>query len=235
MRDWLRKWGPTLKALLALAILVAIGRRFWQDLQYPELWQRSFHAGWLILSGVLYLLGMATSAWFWYRLLRRFEQQPTVSNTIRAYYLGHLGKYVPGKAWGLLLRSTLAAGPGVRVGVAALTCFYEVLTTMTSGALLGFLLLAAFGPDRAVQLDWDTFTRLFDQETAKAVILDRKVLALLALVLLCPLIVPILPGFFNRVVGRMVERFRDQDAPPLARVAVSAFAEGLAITAIPRK
>src|SRR5262249_25147666 len=135
------------------------------------------------------------------------------------------------KAMALVLRATLAGGPGVRVGIAGLTAFYEVLTTMASGALLAVVLLALFAADTAAAVEWETLWRLLHLETPETAVLDRKLLVVLALLLLGPMVLPILPGFFNRVVGKVVERFRDQDAPPLARVPASALAEGLMVTA----
>src|SRR5260370_7892092 len=136
MRAWLRKSWPLLKAVLALAILVAIGRQFVRDLSRPELWQRSLHPGWLVLSAACYLLGLGFSALYWYRLLAALGQRPSLLRTLRAHYIGQMGKYLPGKAWALLLRSNLVRSPTTRVGVAVLTSFYEVFLTMLSGALL---------------------------------------------------------------------------------------------------
>src|SRR5947207_2455683 len=52
------RWNPwpILKACLALAILTAVGWQFGRDLRRPELWERPWHLGWLILSGVCYVL-----------------------------------------------------------------------------------------------------------------------------------------------------------------------------------
>src|SRR5581483_8489845 len=59
MGERLRRWWPVLKALLGVAILLAIGRQFWRDLRnHPEVLQRPMHLGWLLLSGALYLLGL---------------------------------------------------------------------------------------------------------------------------------------------------------------------------------
>src|SRR5438045_7088364 len=126
MRAWLRKWWPLLKALLALAILIAIGRQFVRDLSRPELWQRPLHPGWLVLSGVLYLLGLGFSAVYWYRLLITLGQRPSFLAAVRAHYFGQMGKYLPGKAWALLVRSSVVGGPGTRVGVAAATSTPDV-------------------------------------------------------------------------------------------------------------
>src|SRR5437867_3397899 len=63
MRNGLRKWWPWLKALLALAIVLAVGRQFLRDLQsHPELWNLSFSATLIFLSGLVYVLGLGFSA-----------------------------------------------------------------------------------------------------------------------------------------------------------------------------
>src|SRR5262245_19398799 len=100
MRAWLRRWGwPAGKALLALAILAGIGKQFYENLTELDVTRLSLRPEWLVLSGVLYLLALGCSAWYWHHLMTRFGQKPSVVATVRAYYIGHLGKYVPGKAW----------------------------------------------------------------------------------------------------------------------------------------
>src|SRR5262249_32708583 len=139
MRTRLRKWWPALKGLLALAILYLIGRRFMLDLNdlrnSPVLSDLSLHPGWMAVSGALYILGLGFCCCYWVRLLHELGQRPRISAAVRSYYIGLMGKYLPGKAWALILRAGMAAGPGVHGGIAAMTSFYEVLTTMTVGAL----------------------------------------------------------------------------------------------------
>ncbi|HZT81404.1 MAG TPA: lysylphosphatidylglycerol synthase domain-containing protein, partial [Gemmataceae bacterium] len=240
MRTWLLKWWPRLrkgwpwlKALLIVALLAWIGREFARDLgKDPHLLERTLRPGWLALSGLLYLAGLAFSALYWDRLLRHLGQRPPATATLRAYYLGHLGKYAPGKAWSLLMRVGMARTAGVRVGVAVMTTFYEVLATMSSGALLAaalFLLLApAGGPD------WDNLLRLatFRDPEPETAPLDRWVLALLALLVLAPAVGPILPPVFNRLVDRLTRRFRQADAALLPLVGWRPLAEGLAGVAV---
>src|SRR5258705_145281 len=108
MRQWLRALWPLVKAVLGLAILVLVGRQFATDLQRPELWQRPVHAGWLVSSGGLYLVGLGFSACYWQRLLRRLGERPAAATILRAYFPRCPRKYVPGKAWALLLRAGLA-------------------------------------------------------------------------------------------------------------------------------
>src|SRR5262249_41926235 len=141
MRGRLRQLWPFLKMVLAVVIVAAVGRRFVLDLRdHPELWRRPSKPGWLLLCGALYLLGLGFSALYWYRLMRSLGQRLSFPTALRAYYIGHMGKYVPGKAWALFLRADLVRGPNVGAGLAGMTAFYEVLATMTSGALLAAVL-----------------------------------------------------------------------------------------------
>ncbi len=230
MRAWLKKWWPVGKAILAVAILVAIGRRFVIDLQEPGLWDRSFRPGWMVLSGVLYILALGCSALFWYRLLRRFDQHPSAGAVIRGYYVGLLGKYLPGKAWALVMRAALVKESRVRAGLAGLTAFYEVLTTMATGALLAAVLFALLGPAGSGPIPWEALRGLFRLETPAGSVLDWKLLAVLALMLLAPIGIPTLPPIFNRLAERLSRPFREKDAGPLPRFGWAALAEGVAIT-----
>src|SRR5262245_57290218 len=153
MKRWLRRWGWTVgKAVLALAILVGVGQQFYHHLKRLDPATLPLRPGWLALAAGLYLLGLGGSAWFWVRLLRTFGERPAGLAAVRAYYISHLGKYAPGKAWALLLRGELIRGPDVRFGVAILSAFYEVLTTMAAGALLAAVLFAASPPAALAEL-----------------------------------------------------------------------------------
>ncbi len=205
-----RLWAwPVLKAVLATAILVMVGRQFYRDLSRPELHQIELRPGWLVLSGLLYLLGLGLSAWFWHHLLWVFGERPALFTALRAYFLGHFGKYVPGKAWALLLRGNLVRGPQVRLGVAILSSFYEVLTTMAAGALVAAVVFV-FLPPEVPQLEW------------------HPLLTGLLLLGLCG--VPLLPGVFNLLVGRLAERFRTIDDFRLPRLQPRTLALGLVMT-----
>src|SRR5262249_49956549 len=115
-----RRWWRVAKAVLTLAILAGVGWQFVRILQAPELqgiegsrspaqilWGhvRDARLGWLFASAGFYLLGLGFPALFWARLQRHLGQQlPGPLVVSRAYYVSHLGKYLPGKAWALVLR-----------------------------------------------------------------------------------------------------------------------------------
>lgn len=233
MRAWLRKSWPLLKALLALAILVAIGRQFARDLSRPELWQRPLHFGWLGLSALLYLLGLGFSACYWYRLLAALGQRPAFLSTVRAHYIGQMGKYLPGKAWALFLRSNLIRSPTTSVGVAVLTSFYEVFLTMLSGALLAALLFGFQAGDFASPPDGHVFQRvwqIFQEKEADVTPVDPRILSLLALFLVLAIGIPSLPPVFQQLVRRLTLPFRQADAADLPTPRVACMLEGLALT-----
>jgi uncharacterized membrane protein YbhN (UPF0104 family) len=230
MRDWLKKLWPVTKALLTLAILLLIGRQFARDLQRVDLSDRPIHAEWFVLSGVLYLVGLSFSAIFWLRLLERLGPRPRFWMGMRAYYLGHLGKYLPGKAWALLLRATLAQAAGVRAGMAGVTAFYEVLTTMASGTLLAAVLFWFFWPATSHGFDAGLIRSLLTLEDVDFTRLDRKILVVLSLLVFGTVGVPILPHVFNLVVRRLSVPYHEAVAEP-PYIKPTALIEGLVLTA----
>jgi hypothetical protein len=199
---------PSTKALLILAVVAAVGWQFAHTLGQPDLWAHPPrpHLGLLALAAVFYLIGLGFPALFWYWLLRVLGQQPHGLATVRAYYVGQLGRYVPGKMVGLGMRARLLVGPGVPQGVAVLSVVYESLTTIVSGVLLALLLLA-FGARGHAAPGW-------------------RAVALLLLVGGV-----LLPGVFNRLADRTSRPFRAPGAAPLPQVCGTTLVGGLAITA----
>jgi uncharacterized membrane protein YbhN (UPF0104 family) len=73
-------------------------------------------------------------AWYWHRALSSLGQPAPWWPTLRAYYLGHLGKYVPGKALTIILR-VAAVRPWVSsIRIAVVSSMLETLTMMAVGA-----------------------------------------------------------------------------------------------------
>jgi len=100
---------------------------------------------WILAAGVLFLLAQLPMAWFWHRAMQHLGQRPRLWQSVRAYYIGGLGKYVPGKAMVVVLRAGFARGPHVDTTVAALCVFIETLTMMTVGGFLAAVLILFIG------------------------------------------------------------------------------------------
>ncbi len=204
-----KRWLWTVsKWLLAAVILFAVGQAFARDLARLPNETLSLRPGWIVLSGLLYLVGFGFSGFFWLLLLRRFDQRPDLMRATRAYYIGHLGKYVPGKALAVLLRATLVRSPNVRLSVAILAALYEVLTMMAAGAMLAAIIFAIWPPVDA--LPWNP-------------VLTGLLLAGLAGI-------PLLPAVFNRIVARVSSRIQGDENPP--RLGTVALLQGLAMTTV---
>ena len=92
-------WPTVAIKLLIVVLVVWFIRRTivdaWKDLESHPL---HVDYGWLAAAGGLYLLGSLFCGVFWHRILRAMRQEVGFWKAIRAFYLGHLGKYVPGKA-----------------------------------------------------------------------------------------------------------------------------------------
>ena len=147
----IRFW-PYLKWSFFLILLVFVGRRA------IELWKFSppqsirIQGQWLALSGLAYLMGWLPSVWFWRALLKGMQQPLGAWDALRAYYVGHIGKYVPGKAMVLVIRGSMVKGAGVKPLLAGLTAAYETLVFMATGAGLAL----AFAPLAFGDLFWSS-------------------------------------------------------------------------------
>jgi hypothetical protein len=116
---------------------------------------------WLVVSGLLYLAGLLPPALFWHRILVQTNQPAGVMESVRAYYISQLGKYVPGKWMVILLRRVLLRDPKVEHTVVAASVFFETFTFLAVGAAISAVML----------LVWHTSHTLLIAEAVGAVIL----------------------------------------------------------------
>jgi uncharacterized membrane protein YbhN (UPF0104 family) len=135
-RKWL-VWSA--KLLIAAAVLWWVRGSIlvaWNQLSAHDQGQWQWRPLWLLAAGAVYLLGLLPFGLFWRHVLRVLGQDATLGETLRAYYIGHLGKYVPGKAMVVVLRAGLIRSHRVNTALAAVSVFFETLTMMAVGAFL---------------------------------------------------------------------------------------------------
>lgn len=145
------RWAVTL--LVVVVVLWFAGgtvQQGWQQLSTSEI---DIAWPWVAASAGLYILGLAPMAFFWRLALHSLGEKPPTMAVVRGYYLGHLGKYVPGKAMVAVLRTGALVQAGCRAGSTVVSVFLETLSFMATGAVLAALLLVASG-DAPAKYAW---------------------------------------------------------------------------------
>jgi glycosyltransferase 2 family protein len=154
----------------------------------------------LVAAGVLSQLSWLPSTWFWQKLIELLGDRPVSRYPlIRAYFCGSLGKYVPGKAAVILIRSALAGGHGVSFVRASIASIVEAGAVMLVGCVVTVVFAATIIPVDALP-EWisETVPR---QSTSWIGLL----IAVVILVLAMPIVaVPANWIFFK--IARIVEK-----------------------------
>ncbi|MDB4778127.1 flippase-like domain-containing protein [bacterium] len=126
----------TVVIALAWAIRHAYFELREQPLKFSEIdWSK------LMLAAGIYLGSMTLSWIFWHRILLALGQRPRKLKSLGAFFVSQLGKYVPGKALVVVLRTDLVQDEKVKVAPAAASVFIETLTWLFVGAMIASLLL----------------------------------------------------------------------------------------------
>jgi uncharacterized membrane protein YbhN (UPF0104 family) len=144
------------------------------DLVSQQFSLRQISVTWLVVAAAFYMVGLLPCWLYWHQTLEAMGQRPRLLETLRAYFLGHLGKYVPGKAMVVVLRTDGVRSERVDTTVAAASVFVETLTMMAVGAFVAAAILLATT--------------------------DQSQLGLLAVVLMLCSGIPTLPPIFRRIV-----------------------------------
>ena len=160
---------------------------------------------WLLLAGVCYFAGWLPAVWFWRSYLVSTGCHPDWLATLRAYYCGHLGKYVPGKATVLVIRAGLLRDQNVPIKVAAVGATLESLGVMGVGLGITLALAAWVLPGPA----WDvipTWLHCFE---------SNKWLGPVTVLVVAGVSIPVLASFLKRIASRLAQREVDS-VPSLA-------------------
>ena len=192
------------KTALAVSVVVGVGLQFVRILSKPEFHPYPFRlrVEYLAPAALLYLAAHTLWGLFWVRLLR--SQGVPVSRYVglRAYFVSQFGKYVPGKAWVILIRVAMLKAVGARTLPVAVTATYETLTSMAAGAMVGVLLWPWLGVLPGV--------------------VSRNVAILVAVACL-----PVGLAVLNKLAVRVANKRRAPDAPPLPSPGLWLLARGL--------
>ncbi|MEQ8633264.1 lysylphosphatidylglycerol synthase transmembrane domain-containing protein [Gimesia maris] len=199
----LTKWG-----LLALVLYFVWkqGAQLYEQ-QQEAISDIQISPGWLILSGICYFIAWLPSVWFWQKLMLASGETVGFWPTARAYYCGHLGKYIPGKVTVLLIRATLLKESGVRVSVAAVTAAYETLAVMGVGLVL-FLALIPFVIDASQLDEWPAWVQYIQSHPFVV-----PTVILIVLFVSLPLVARLLNLFSKKFTRSNVEATAEEPQP----------------------
>lgn len=106
---------------------------------------------WWAVAVVCYIGSMSLSGIFWHRLLVAMAQQPKLKESLAAFFISQLGKYVPGKAMVVILRTDRIRGERVTIGPAIVSVFIETLTWLFTGSIIASVLLFFLFDNRYLQ------------------------------------------------------------------------------------
>jgi uncharacterized membrane protein YbhN (UPF0104 family) len=102
---------------------------------------RQVRLPWLAMGLACSIAALFPSCIGWMQTLRDFRQTVAWRQGLYAYFLGHMGKYVPGKAMAVLLRVGYLHRHGVLVRPSIVSVFIETLTGLAVGSILGAILV----------------------------------------------------------------------------------------------
>lgn len=189
------------KLVFAALLLYAVGQQIAGGLRQVERLHIRFFWAPLILSAALYAAGLACFSAYWRQIAADMGGRMGVRESQRAFFVSQLGKYIPGKAWVLLIRYGLTDRKMVPATVVVASSFYETLAVMAAGALFALVTLVAAGV------------------TVHSVLI-------LALGLAAGLTFLVHPWVFSRLVSLGILPFRRWGADPVSPVAVGTLLKG---------
>jgi len=135
-----RWWLTLLKLAVVVAVCYAVHGTVREALEHLGEYKWQLHFGWFALALVLYGVAWLPMAWFWWETLAALGQRFDSLSAFYAYYVGHLGKYVPGKALVVVIRIGLLPQRRISIRLGIASVLLETLTLMSVGAVLAAVL-----------------------------------------------------------------------------------------------
>lgn len=89
---------------------------------------------WFVLAVAAGLLGMTGIGLTWGKIVGDLDRELPRRQTLRAYFVGQLGKYVPGGVWAVMGRGEWAARSGIGRGAAYLSTLMSMVTAYLSAS-----------------------------------------------------------------------------------------------------
>jgi hypothetical protein len=143
----LLRWGLF---LLVLWFVASHAKTLWaasRDINVNIDWK------YLVAAGLISQVSWLPSTWFWRRLIVLLGDDVETYPLIRAYYCGSLGKYMPGKAAVILIRSAMLKQQQVSFVRASIASIVEAGAVMLVGCVVSLAFAMTVIPPAALP-DW---------------------------------------------------------------------------------
>lgn len=175
--------------LIGLVGLAFVVRLFWTQRDEVVATIRQAQPAWLLVGLVAAVLGMGVIAWVWRLLMLRMGADLSRLQGFRGFFVGQLGKYVPGGVWLVVGQGEGARREGVPAGVAYAATVLSSITAYVAAGLVAAATLVVSRPDRA----------------AVALVIGVALLGPIGLVGLHPAVLHRLLALGRRVTGRPLD------------------------------
>jgi glycosyltransferase 2 family protein len=140
----LLRWGLF---LLVLWYVVVQAKTLWQNSRSIDI---SVDWKYVVAAGLISQLSWLPSTWFWHRLIVLLGGKSDAYPLIRAYYCGSLGKYMPGKAAVILIRSAMLKQQQVSFVRASIASMVEAGAVMLVGSVVSLAFALTIIPPDAL-------------------------------------------------------------------------------------
>jgi glycosyltransferase 2 family protein len=108
----------------------------------------------LLLAGAAVLLGLFFSALAWRALLIDLGQQVPVIGAVRVFFVGQLGKYLPGSVWPVVAQMELGKAHGLSKRPVGTVALIVMVLNVATGLLAAVVLLPFTSPHALRQYGW---------------------------------------------------------------------------------
>lgn len=139
------RWSAAIGALIGLAGATFVVQALYQD--RDEIARALSNARPALLLGALVLVGLAMTGigLAWRASVEALGGTLDVVSSLRGYFVGQLGKYLPGGIWAVMGRAEWARGEGVPGSIAYSSVFLSIGSAFLAALMLAAIVLPAAG------------------------------------------------------------------------------------------
>ncbi len=130
-------------ALVIALIFFLIGNNIARNAEQVKPYIKNFNPYLIIISFILLFPPMIIQTYLWKSILNAMNVELSFRETFSIYYIGNLGKYIPGKIWQFFMMAYIAKEKGLSATRAFSASFVGQMLSVAAGMLMAFITLGA--------------------------------------------------------------------------------------------